>query len=396
MGTVVERCRARAVPAWQASEDFVWSCGAFRINPLQRPVPGMVSAVADTEKLSRASLPTADDRPHQGRGEHALHDGDGLRRGEVLLPFGWGMLYVDTRRSGLAPNLAWHVCTALGEVGDDDDRSMALGRPCWLELVAAPMELGVRSIAAGEELVVDRGGLRVAEGAGELDIASFALGLTNPMDLRRAASSSSFPDCGVCTATTSCSREGCAVAKEENLSGGIVLSPPLPLVSDRPLALSRASASISHPAGGGVLRLAASGRHGVGVFAARGLKRGEVLEVAPVVTVADNEIPTYGGTFSEFCHVFSDYCFDGRVHGGNLSCLPLGFGGLYNHSSCPNVEQRWAYAEECPLRVDSGGAPPPALDFCYAFVAMCDVAEGEELLQDYGEGYWQARGEPPR
>lgn len=300
---VLERCSARAMPAWQGGGDFIWSRGAFAIP----------AEVARDER-------------------------------EVVLPFGWGMLYSDLSIAGTLANVCWlvedDVAAERAEDPEDEDRDPTLGRPCWLVLKAG------RPICAREELVVDRQwpGSMDAEG---LDICSLALSQLEPGELKRR---------------------------------------PPDEVPTFPLLLPPVSRDgVEHPAACAVI-LCCSERHGLGAFAARPFAKGEVIEVAPTVVATDNEVPTYGGTYGEFNHAYSDYTFDACLKKARLCCLALGYAPLYNHSSRPNCEQRWAHTEE---------AEGDALQFCYAFAALRDIAQGEELLHDYGTAYWDARGKWP-
>lgn len=304
---VLERCSARALPAWQGGSDFIWSRGAF-------------------------GLPA----------ESAREDR------EAVLPFGWGMLYADASIAGVPANVHWliedDVAAERAEVPEDEERDETLGRPCWLLLTAG------RALSAGEELIVDRRWPEAMDARG-LDLCSLAISELEPGELKRRA-----PD-------------------------GAALPPTLP---------PPPRDGVEHPAAGKV-QLHSSEKHGLGAFAARAFAKGEVIEVAPAVVVSDNEVPTYGGTLGQFSHAYSDYTFDACLVKTRLCVLALGFGPLYNHSSRPNCQQRWAYAEA----EGSACEEPCAQHFCYAFAALRDIAEGEELLHDYGTAYWDARGKWP-
>lgn len=109
------------------------------------------------------------------------------------------------------------------------------------------------------------------------------------------------------------------------------------------------------------------GKRGRGVFAAREFREGEVVEVCPSVSIPEEE--------AEGEHIRS-YVFDSRQPGKVL--LLLGYGMLYNHSSQPNLYHRVAGR----LSIE--------------FVALRDIAVGEELTHDYGADYWLDRGMRPR
>jgi SET domain-containing protein len=117
-----------------------------------------------------------------------------------------------------------------------------------------------------------------------------------------------------------------------------------------------------HAPGIGVRR----GRRGRGVFALRAFAEGEVVEVCPTVVVDDDDA---GG-------VVRDYVFSARQPGKLL--LVLGYGMLYNHAAHPNLFHR------------SAGR------LLIEFVALRDIAAGEELTHDYGAAYWNDRPKRPR
>lgn len=107
--------------------------------------------------------------------------------------------------------------------------------------------------------------------------------------------------------------------------------------------------------------IVAYGEHGRGVFTLMPIAKGEVVEVAPSV-----ELPVTG---------MQDYVYAGQVE--SLSRIVFGYGMLYAHSNEPNIQ------------ADHGAT-------CSTFVALRDIKEGEELVQDYGPEWWSTRGLEPR
>ncbi|CAJ1458194.1 unnamed protein product, partial [Effrenium voratum] len=120
------------------------------------------------------------------------------------------------------------------------------------------------------------------------------------------------------------------------------------------------------------LDLRSSAVQGLGVFAARRLRAGEVVELAPSVLLEDTEI---GG-------LLTDYRYSAERLRKGLFRVILGCGSIYNHSSEPNLRYRLARAARA--------RPAQKLSVC--FFAKRDIAAGEELLISYGNGWWSSRG----
>ncbi len=118
----------------------------------------------------------------------------------------------------------------------------------------------------------------------------------------------------------------------------------------------------AHAPGIGVRR----GRRGRGVFALRRFKEGEIVETCPTVVLPDEDAEG----------VVRNYVFSARQPGTLL--LVLGYGMLYNHSAEPNLFHRSAGRQ------------------LIEFVALRDIAAGEELTHNYGPEYWDDRSKRPR
>ena len=77
--------------------------------------------------------------------------------------------------------------------------------------------------------------------------------------------------------------------------------------------------------------VADSDTHGKGVFAAKDIEAGEIIEICPVLLFPRAELPYVRNT------VLDDYYFDwGDDEAFYAFCL--GYGSLYNHSYQPNAE----------------------------------------------------------
>ncbi|MDD5719910.1 MAG: SET domain-containing protein [Candidatus Krumholzibacteria bacterium] len=101
---------------------------------------------------------------------------------------------------------------------------------------------------------------------------------------------------------------------------------------------------------------------GRGVFARRDFRTGEVIEEAPVIVLDNDQYELLNRT------VLRDYYFDWGEH----SCaIPLGYSLIYNHSNCPNAMA----ARDRELGT-------------IRFLALQDIAAGQEILHRYECGPW--------
>ena len=99
---------------------------------------------------------------------------------------------------------------------------------------------------------------------------------------------------------------------------------------------------------------------GRGVCSTEPIRRGQVVEVSPVIVIPPAEWKRLRGTLIER-YVFAW----GR--GGRLNAMPLGLGGVFNHADDPNLDWR----------------PSPRLE-SLIFRARRDIAAGQQLTIDYG------------
>ncbi len=101
-----------------------------------------------------------------------------------------------------------------------------------------------------------------------------------------------------------------------------------------------------------------TGKKGRGVFATADIKKGEVIEVCPVIAVPKSQEKTLRKT------LLDDYCFPWATQ--YQPAIVLGFGSLYNHSYTPNIE----YDEDVERKA-------------MIFTALRDIKKGEELMSNY-------------
>src|SRR5687767_7607353 len=99
---------------------------------------------------------------------------------------------------------------------------------------------------------------------------------------------------------------------------------------------------------------------GRGVYTTLPIRRGDVVEVSPVVVIPARQWPRLRGTLVER-YVFAWGPRD------RLNAIPLGLGGVFNHSDDPNLD--WE---------------PNERDESITFRARRDIAAGEQLTINYG------------
>jgi uncharacterized protein len=108
--------------------------------------------------------------------------------------------------------------------------------------------------------------------------------------------------------------------------------------------------------------------HGRGVFAARDITAGEVIEICPVLLFPKDQLPYMRQT------VLDDYYFDWGED-GEWYAVCLGYGSLYNHAYDPNAEYVMDFDA---LTID--------------FYCLRDIHPGEEIFVNYnGDNDSQAK-----
>jgi hypothetical protein len=114
---------------------------------------------------------------------------------------------------------------------------------------------------------------------------------------------------------------------------------------------------------------------GLGVFASEDISKGEVLEIIGIM-VEKNSITDQCTSYA------NNYKFSARYDNPNRNIVPMGFGGMVNHTDDTekqNVEL--TYMKRTPENTSSGSA---------VYYFLKDVKKGEEILGNYGEK-WSAK-----
>lgn len=99
---------------------------------------------------------------------------------------------------------------------------------------------------------------------------------------------------------------------------------------------------------------------GRGMFALRDFKKGEILETAPVIPVAKENVVDSGEAPDGYL-----LDWDGNFENEEY-CMPLGYIMMYNHSKDPNIELDQDYDK-----------------YTMTAIALRDIKKGEELCWDY-------------
>lgn len=106
-------------------------------------------------------------------------------------------------------------------------------------------------------------------------------------------------------------------------------------------------------------------RKGRGVFARRAFKKGEIIEIAPVIPIARKNIRHNGDAPDGYLLMWRE-----DVEGQEY-CMPLGYIMLYNHSAEPNI-----------------GLTSDFRSLSMTAEALRPIAAGEELVWDYQCEIW--------
>jgi len=103
---------------------------------------------------------------------------------------------------------------------------------------------------------------------------------------------------------------------------------------------------------------------GRGVYSTVRFRRGDVVEISPVIVLSAKDWRAIRGTHLE------RYIFAWGKSGRGRA-MPLGLGGVFNHDDEPNLDYWLNHRQEC-----------------LTFRARRNVPAGEQLTVDYG---WSAR-----
>lgn len=116
---------------------------------------------------------------------------------------------------------------------------------------------------------------------------------------------------------------------------------------------------------GGAIGWQKAGSKGRGVFARRNLRKGQLIEISPVITMGKKSIPANGDPPDGYA---LEWDTDKK---GQEYCMPLGYVMMYNHSSKPNILLTYHYSA-LEIRV----------------VTLRPIKKGEELRWDYNCDVW--------
>ena len=102
--------------------------------------------------------------------------------------------------------------------------------------------------------------------------------------------------------------------------------------------------------------------HGLGVFATKNFKKGEILEICPIISIIGHAEATLLATSAEV----GEFVFETPT--GNA--LSLGYGSFYNHSYEPNADYKVTHLES--IERD-----------CLKILAWKRIKKGDEIFINY-------------
>lgn len=105
-----------------------------------------------------------------------------------------------------------------------------------------------------------------------------------------------------------------------------------------------------------------------GLFATKDYKKGDVIETCPTLSMKKCDVSNN--------NIINEHLFKANKPGNSL--LSLGYCSLINHSK-DKQNCTWEVAED---------------DSYIRMYATKDIAHGDEIYTNYGDGYWRGRGYP--
>ena len=107
-----------------------------------------------------------------------------------------------------------------------------------------------------------------------------------------------------------------------------------------------------------------------GLFAKKHYKKGQTIETCPTLSLSFDDYQ------KNKANILNQHFFNGTQNNNQL--ISLGYCSLMNHSENKN----------CTWKVENN-------DEILRFVATRDIKAGDELLTNYGHGYWSGRNDTP-
>ena len=101
---------------------------------------------------------------------------------------------------------------------------------------------------------------------------------------------------------------------------------------------------------------------GLGVFALKPFKKGEIVEHAPYIEIQDSSIPD--------TNLIRTYLFSS--HKDDTAIITFGYGSMYNHSANPNLIYKYSDKHDRLMN----------------FIANKDIKPYQELTIDYGKNHY--------
>jgi SET domain-containing protein len=121
------------------------------------------------------------------------------------------------------------------------------------------------------------------------------------------------------------------------------------------------------------LRVSHSPKGGFGVFTDVRINSNFIVEQCHTLIIEDKHLSEFPSLLQ---HYFFQWSLKDKFY--KKSCLTLGFGAIYNHSSEPNLVYKFEWA-------NVNGEHKPLT----TFVSSRDIEPGEELFVNYGDDYFK-------
>ncbi|KYN95253.1 SET domain protein, putative [Plasmodium reichenowi] len=131
---------------------------------------------------------------------------------------------------------------------------------------------------------------------------------------------------------------------------------------------------------------------GLGVFTLEDIKKNEIIEICPTVSICNEEIPRnlvdylYEGKEPSKNKAIVDIIINRKKETSNYKLLPLGYGILYNHSDIPNAFVEIHKINKNQIKQKQDATVSNNVIIVYAYN---NIQKDDEILISYGHSWWK-------